>query len=66
MNPIMGFLFVLFCLVGLIFYFAPTFGAWFNGRKDVDMIFVINLVTGWTLVGYVICLVWAATEEKNK
>lgn len=51
----------IFGLLGLIvlgFYFVPTILAWFNGKKLLK-IFIVNLLFGWTLIGWVICLFWA-------
>lgn len=45
-------------------YFFPTIVA-MNRRRNTAAIFVLNLFFGWTLLGWVICLVWALTKEKQ-
>jgi Superinfection immunity protein len=49
----------LLILVGL--YFLPTLIA--NGRHLPERagIFLLNLFLGWTLIGWVIALIWAVT-----
>ena len=53
-------------LVALVFYFFPTL----VGRKhhNVTAIFVLILFLGWTLIGWVVALIWAvskATPEED-
>lgn len=54
--------FLLFC-AGTV-YFIPAI----VGRKKANFtaIFVLNFFLGWTLLGWVIALVWACTIEKEK
>jgi hypothetical protein len=48
-------------LVGLYVYF-PTIVAVFRNHRQLLAIFVLNLFLGWTLVGWVIALVWACIK----
>ena len=43
----------------LLFYFAPALVAYMRGHKQKDVIFVLNLIFGWTLIGWVLCLIWS-------
>ena len=48
----------LFCL-GLLVYFAPFIVARSRAVNNVPQIFVLNLFLGWTLLGWVLALIWA-------
>ena len=43
-------------------YFAPTMIA--MGRKRGGAIVALNILLGWTLIGWVVALVWALAEEQ--
>jgi hypothetical protein len=47
---------VIFCLV---LYFTPTLTAINKKHRNWSAIFVLNLFLGFTLLGWVIALVWA-------
>ena len=49
-------------LLGLAVYFLPTIVAIMTGKQNTLAIFILNLFLGWTLVGWVIALVWACTK----
>jgi hypothetical protein len=42
-------------------YFLPSFLAW--NKKRQDAIIVLNLLLGWTILGWVGALVWAMCES---
>ena len=50
------FLLMLFCL-----YFVPSFMG--MQKRNATAIFVLNLFLGWTLIGWVIAMVWACTVD---
>ena len=52
---------VVFCSV-VILYFTPAL----LGRKKRNAlaIFCLNLLTGWTVIGWVAALIWAVSYEK--
>jgi len=52
-------------LIVIAIYFIPTFVANSNQKDNTTAIFLLNLFLGWTLVGWVIALVWAATKDKK-
>lgn len=56
------FIFMLLILGG---YFLPTIIAKSRRRPNTGAIFALNLFVGWTLVGWVIALVWALTEANK-
>jgi hypothetical protein len=54
-------------LVGGVLYFWPTIGAYRRGHNNVGAIFALNLLLGWTFIGWIIALIWGWTDNvKNK
>lgn len=48
-------------VVGLGLYFLPTLvGA---KKRNAGAIFALNLLLGWTLLGWIAALVWALTQD---
>jgi hypothetical protein len=45
----------------LLGYLIPTFIALTRQRDKRLKVFLVNLLTGWTLVGWMVAFVWAAT-----
>jgi hypothetical protein len=45
-----------------IFYFLPTILA--RHKADFMGIFLVNLLAGWTVVGWFVALVWACSTER--
>jgi hypothetical protein len=52
----------LFLILLLAIYFLPWIVALSRNAPRTAAIFVLNLLLGWTLVGWVIALVWAFAE----
>ena len=56
-------------LIGLfiffVLYFIPAMVAYQKGRKNKQAILVLNIFLGWTLIGWVLALVWAVSENTN-
>jgi len=48
-------------IISLLIYFFPTMIG--SDKKDSTAIFILNLLLGWTLVGWVVALVWAASKD---
>lgn len=56
-------------ILGAIFYLLPTVIASARGAGHQGMIIFINLVFGWTVLGWIAALIWAIVEkpaEENK
>ena len=47
--------------VGLLIYFIPAIVG--RNKRNANAIFVLNLLLGWTLLGWVAALVWAMTSD---
>lgn len=50
-------------LVSLFLYFLPAYLA--RNRSNFSTIFVLNLLAGWTFIGWIIALVWALSVESK-
>jgi hypothetical protein len=59
----MGLLFIPM-VFGLALYFVPTMIGF--RKRNAGAIFALNLFLGWTLVGWVVSLVWALTKEETQ
>jgi ABC-type sugar transport system permease subunit len=46
-----------------LFYFLPFAIAFNRKRANTGAIFALNLFLGWSLIGWVVALVWALKEE---
>lgn len=55
----------LYVMIGLIIYFIPAIVADSNKKRNKTAIFVLNLLLGWTLVGWAIALTWACIVDEN-
>ena len=53
--PIFGF--------GFVLYFLPAIIAFARSKRDTVSILVLNLLLGWTMIGWVIALVWALKQD---
>jgi hypothetical protein len=47
-----------------LFYFLPFAIAFNKKRANAGAIFALNLFLGWTLIGWVLALVWALKDEQ--
>jgi ABC-type sugar transport system permease subunit len=61
----MRFLFAAFITILSLFYFLPFAIAFHKKRVNTGAIFALNLFLGWTLIGWVISLVWALKDENT-
>ena len=52
--------------IGLIAYCVPTAIAVFRGHANVAPIVVVNLLAGWTFVGWVVALAWAVSYQSRE
>ena len=46
----------------LLSYFLPWIIALVRGHRNAAAIFVLNLFLGWSVLGWIIALVWAFTN----
>lgn len=62
MEMLWGFL-GLILMIGI--YFLPGIVAHIRAHHQENAIVLLNLLLGWTLLGWVIALVWAATAVRK-
>jgi hypothetical protein len=51
--------------IPLILYFLPSFIAFFRNRSNGNAIILANIFFGWTIIGWVIVLIWALSDDKQ-
>jgi hypothetical protein len=54
---------ILLGVVCPVLYLLPTFVAFHNKKRNAGAICALNLLLGWTLIGWVFALVWSCTVE---
>lgn len=54
---------IVYLIIGAIFYFLPSLIAQHRHKKNLGAIVVLNLFLGWTLLGWVVALVWASAKD---
>lgn len=57
---------LLLLILLLVIYFLPTFIAGSRSHHNGVAIFLLNLLLGWTFLGWVLALIWSATAVQNK
>ncbi|WP_108508374.1 superinfection immunity protein [Polynucleobacter acidiphobus] len=60
----MRLLFAILITLLSLFYFLPVAIALYRKRANTGAIFALNLFLGWSLIGWVIALVWALKDEE--
>ena len=55
----------------LVLFFAPNMIAYARGHRSAHAILALNILLGWTALGWIIAMVWALTgnvkaKEKAK
>ncbi len=60
MNP--AFFFLPIFGFGFVLYFLPAIVAFARNKRDAVSILVLNLLLGWTAIGWVIALVWSLRQ----
>jgi hypothetical protein len=53
-----------FWLVSLFFYFLPAFLA--RNKSNFTSILILNILAGWTFIGWIIALVWALSSDSQR
>lgn len=54
----------IFLLISLFLYFLPAFLA--RNKPNFTAILVLNILTGWTFIGWIVALVWALSGEPQR
>lgn len=53
-----------FWLVSVFFYFLPAFLA--RNKPNFTSILILNILAGWTFIGWIIALVWAVSSDSQR
>ena len=57
------FFFFPFFSVSTLMYFLPSIIALARSKRDLLAIFLLNLFLGWSVIGWIVALVWAAKSD---
>jgi len=56
---------ILFILLMIGLYFLPGLVATMRDQRNANAIWVLDLFLGWTVLGWVIALVWACMDQPD-
>jgi hypothetical protein len=48
---------------GTLMYFLPSIIALAKSKRDLLAIFLLNFFLGWSVIGWIVALVWAAKSD---
>ena len=48
---------------GFVMYFLPSIIALGRSKRDIGGIILLNFFLGWTMIGWVVALVWAVKHD---
>ena len=56
---------VLLLIAGIMLalYFLPTIIAVYRKKRNLAPILLVNILLGWTVIGWIVSLVWAVSTE---
>lgn len=49
-----------------LLYMLPSIVAYYNWHKNGRAIMILNILLGWTVLVWIIALVWASTNNREK
>ena len=55
---------VFFLILGLVVYFYPSVIAYTKKKRNKGAIIALNILLGWTVIGWVGALIWALSYER--
>ena len=58
------FVWIVSVIFGISVFLLPTIVAVVGRKRNTTGILVLNVLGGWTIVGWVVALVWAFVAEK--
>lgn len=50
-------------IAATVLYLAPTFIAHGNNKRHAGTICALNVLLGWTILGWVVALAWSLTRD---
>lgn len=51
-------------LLVMVVYLLPTWVAIIRGKRAMFAILVLNVLLGWSLIGWIVALVWSLTPDR--
>jgi hypothetical protein len=63
MVPLLPTFFLHFIGFGFVMYFLPSIIALARSKRDITAILLLNLFLGWSVIGWVVALVWAVKTD---
>jgi hypothetical protein len=60
---LVGLLFFHFLGFWTVLYFLPSIIALARSKRDTLAIFLLNFFLGWSVIGWIVALVWAAKQD---
>lgn len=49
--------------ISVILYFLPSTIAAVQNKKNFTAIIVTNIIFGWTILGWIVCLIWSLLKD---
>jgi len=59
LNAIGHFFATAFFFIAPAFYLLPLYEAWTRKHPNLTAIALVNVLVGWTLIGWIVAMVWA-------
>ncbi len=53
-------------LILIVLYFVPSIVAYFRSHHNTMAIGALNLLLGWTVIGWIAAMVWALTVVQRR
>jgi hypothetical protein len=63
MTHLLPAFFLPFFGLGFVMYFLPAILAFARSKRDATAILLLNIFLGWTVIGWVVALVWAVKTD---
>jgi Superinfection immunity protein len=60
---LLGLFFFPFFGMGFVMYFLPSIVALARSKRDLLAIVMLNFFLGWTLIGWIVALIWALKTD---
>ena len=56
---------ILIIILAGFFYLLPSLVALNNKKSNSGAIFALNLLLGWSFIGWVVAFIWAITKDRQ-
>ena len=53
----------IFLILLVLLYFLPAIVGVWRQKRNATAIFVLNLLAGWTVIGWIVAMVWSVAYE---